>query len=58
VEFHLYALRLDVGKNLIDAGVSLEKVASLLGHISLNTIHIYITPGERELKAVGERLAG
>ena len=45
-------------KNLIDAGVSLEKVASLLGHSSLNTTRIYTTPGERDLEAAVERLAG
>lgn len=40
-------------KNLINAGVSLEKVAMLLGHSSLNTTMVYTTPGMSDLdKAV------
>jgi len=44
-------------KNLIDAGISLEKVASLLGHSSLNTTRIYTTPGEIDLENAVARLA-
>ena len=41
-------------KNLVNAGVSLEKVAMLLGHSSLDTTLVYTTPGMRDLeKAVG-----
>ena len=58
VEVHAHTLRHSFSKNLIDAGVSLEKVASLLGHSSLNTTRIYTTPGERDLEAAVERLAG
>jgi len=58
VEVHAHTLRHTFAKNLIDAGVSLEKVASLLGHSSLNTTRIYITPGERDLEAAVGRLAG
>ena len=58
VEVHAHTLRHTFSKNLIDAGVSLEKVASLLGHSSLNTTRIYTTPGERDLEAAVERLAG
>jgi site-specific recombinase XerD len=40
-------------KNLINAGVSLEKVAMLLGHSSLDTTMVYTTPGMSDLdKAV------
>jgi integrase/recombinase XerC len=40
---------------LIDARVSLEKVATLLGHSNLNTTRIYTTPGEEDLEdAVGK----
>jgi integrase/recombinase XerC len=35
---------------LIDSGVTLEKVATLLGHSNLNTTRIYTTPGERDLE--------
>ena len=41
---HLFA------KALIDSGVTLEKVATLLGHSNLNTTRIYTTPGERDLE--------
>jgi integrase/recombinase XerC len=37
-------------KNLINAGVSLEKVAMLLGHSSLDTTLVYTTPGMRDLE--------
>lgn len=41
-------------KSLLDSGVSLEKVAALLGHESLDTTRLYVTPGERDLElAVG-----
>ncbi len=37
-------------KNLVNAGVSLEKVAMLLGHSSLDTTLVYTTPGMRDLE--------
>lgn len=58
VDVHPHTLRHSFSKNLIDAGVSLEKVASLLGHSSLSTTRIYTTPGERDLEVAVERLAG
>jgi integrase/recombinase XerC len=36
-------------KNLVNSGVSLEKVAMLLGHSSLDTTMIYTTPGINDL---------
>jgi integrase/recombinase XerC len=36
-----HSLRHTFGKNLVDAGVSLEQVAALLGHESLDTVMIY-----------------
>ncbi|RMD60996.1 recombinase [Candidatus Parcubacteria bacterium] len=44
-----HTLRHTFAKSLVDSGVSLEKVATLLGHSDLNTTRIYITPGERDL---------
>jgi integrase/recombinase XerC len=52
-----HMLRHTFAKNLVDAGVSLEKVAALLGHSSLNTTRIYITPGQKDLERAVERLA-
>ena len=43
-------------KNLIDANVSLEKVAALLGHSNLNTTRIYITPSEQDLEKAVETI--
>jgi integrase/recombinase XerC len=40
---------------LIDTGISLEKVATLLGHSNLNTTRIYTMPGDEDLEdAVGK----
>jgi integrase/recombinase XerC len=50
-----HVLRHSFAKSLIDAGVSLEKVAALLGHSNLNTTRIYTTPGMQDLEnAIGE----
>ena len=43
-------------KNLVDSGIGLEKVASLLGHSNLNTTRIYITPNARDLELAVEVL--
>ena len=45
-----HVLRHTFAKSLVDKGVSLEKVAALLGHSDLNTTRIYTTPGERDLQ--------
>ena len=42
-----HVLRHSFAKNLIDAGVGLEKVAALLGHSNLNTTRIYVTPSQK-----------
>lgn len=43
-------------KALIDTGISLDKVATLLGHSNLNTTRIYTTPSEEELSDALEKL--
>ena len=49
-----HTLQHTFAKRLVDAGVSLEKVATLLGHSNLNTTRIYLTPGRQDLEnAVG-----
>ena len=45
-----HMLRHSFAKALIDSGVTLEKVATLLGHSNLNTTRIYTTPGERDFE--------
>ncbi len=56
VELHAHTLRHTFAKRLVDAGVTLEKVASLLGHADMNTTRIYITPNERDLERAVEVL--
>ena len=51
-----HILRHTFAKSLINQGVSIEKVAALLGHSDLNTTRIYITPGERDLEEAVEVL--
>ncbi|HPH97370.1 MAG TPA: tyrosine-type recombinase/integrase [Anaerolineaceae bacterium] len=46
-----HTLRHTFAKDLIDRGVTLEKVAALLGHSNLNTTRIYTTPSSRDLEA-------
>ena len=45
-----HILRHSFAKALIDNGVTLEKVAILLGHNNLNTTKIYTTSGELDLE--------
>ena len=45
-------------KNLADAGVRLEVIAALAGHESLETTRRYVEPGQNDLAAAVERLAG
>lgn len=47
-------LRNTFTKNLVDSGVSLEKVAALLGHINLNTTRIYYTSSLNDLEKAVE----
>jgi site-specific recombinase XerD len=43
-------------KNLIDAGVGLEQVATLAGHESLKTTRRYCTPSFKDLEHAVERI--
>lgn len=49
-----HQLRHTFCKNLIDAGVGLEKVAALAGHDNLETTRRYCTPSEQDLAAAVE----
>jgi integrase/recombinase XerC len=52
-----HTLRHSFAKNLVDAEVGLEKVATLLGHESLDTTRIYTQPSEADLQAATEKVA-
>ncbi len=52
-----HVLRHSFAKNLVDAGVGLEKVADLLGHSRLETTRIYTRPGQRDLEQAVEAVA-
>ena len=52
-----HTLRHTFGKNLVDAGVPLDRVASLLGHESVDTTRIYTTPSEQDLQREVEKVA-
>jgi len=52
-----HTLRHTFGKNLVDAGVSLDRVAQLLGHESVDTTRVYTTPSEQDLQREVEKIA-
>ena len=52
-----HMLRHTFAKNLVDQGIGLEKVAALLGHKSLNTTRIYVTPSQKDLENAVETLS-
>jgi integrase/recombinase XerC len=56
VEVTPHRLRHTFAKNLIDSGVSLEKVAALMGHESLETTRLYTVPGQQDLARAVEVL--
>ena len=51
-----HQLRHTFCKNLVDAGISLEKVASLAGHERLDTTKLYCQPSFTELSEAVERI--
>jgi integrase/recombinase XerC len=53
-----HTLRHSFAKNLVDSGVPLDRVATLLGHENLNTTRIYTTPSVQDLAEAVERVGG
>jgi len=56
VEVTPQELRHTFGKNLVNSGVSLEKVATLMGHSSLNTTMAYASSDQDDLSWAVEAL--
>jgi len=52
-----HTLRHTFGKNLVDAGISLDRVGHLMGHKSLDTTRIYTLPSKADLEMDVEMLA-
>jgi integrase/recombinase XerC len=52
-----HMLRHTFGKNLVDAGIGLERVALLLGHSDVNTTAIYTMPGASDLQTAVDKIA-
>jgi integrase/recombinase XerC len=52
-----HACRHTFGKNLVDVGESLDRVAMLMGHKDLSTTAIYTTPSQSDLAAAVDRIA-
>lgn len=52
-----HQLRHTFGKNLVDTGTSLDKVARLMGHSDVNTTAIYTQPSELDLKSAVDKLS-
>ena len=52
-----HTLRHTFGKNLVDAGVSLDRVAQLLGHESVDTTRIYTRPSQQDLQRDVEKIS-
>ncbi len=53
-----HTLRHTFGKNLVNVGTPLDQVATLLGHESIETVRIYITPSEKDLEKAVRRASG
>lgn len=53
-----HTLRHTFGKNLVDEGVSLDQVAALLGHETLDTVMIYTRPSQEDLEKAVRKAAG
>ena len=52
-----HSLRHTCAKNLIDAGQPIDRVATILGHSSVNTTKIYTMPTERDLQKTMDSIA-
>ena len=52
-----HSLRHTCAKNLVDRGVSLDRVARILGHESLDTTAIYTQPSQADLAREVEKIA-
>lgn len=52
-----HVLRHTFGKNLVDLGEPLDRVAILMGHGDVNTTKIYTTPSQADLQAAVDKIS-
>lgn len=52
-----HSLRHTFCKNLLNAGISLEKIAILAGHESLDTTKLYLEPSLKDLEGAVEAIS-
>jgi site-specific recombinase XerD len=57
VELTPHVLRHTLAHNLISAGVSIDRVAMILGHANINTTAIYTKPSLEDLQAAMDKLS-
>ncbi|MBN1877502.1 MAG: tyrosine-type recombinase/integrase [Anaerolineae bacterium] len=57
VEITPHMLRHSLAKNMVDEGVSLDRVGMALGHASLDTTKRYTLPSEADMQSALERVA-
>ncbi len=57
LEITPHMLRHSLAKNMVDAGVSLDRVAKALGHSNLDTTKRYTTPSEADMQAEMEKVS-
>jgi integrase/recombinase XerC len=57
LEITPHMLRHSLAKNLVDAGVSLDRVAKALGHTNLDTTKRYTTPSQADMQAEMEKVS-
>lgn len=56
-DLHPHRLRHTFGKNLVDSGVPLDRVAMLMGHSNLSTTARYTMPGESDLQRAVDKIS-
>lgn len=52
-----HLLRHTFAKNLVDSGISIDRVAMLLGHSDLSTTAVYTTPGLADLQQAVDKIS-
>lgn len=57
IHLHPHRLRHTFGKNLVDSGIPLDRVAMLLGHANLTTTAVYTMPSQNDLQKAVDKIS-